>query len=80
MQRMEAPSQSGSVSRRIGGVSELERACVFLSLAMDSCRTPPNPPLGTRLTTSALLLEAFRSFWSFFLDCVLLTESACACA
>ncbi len=33
-------------------------ACVRASLAMDSCR----PPLGTRLTTSALLLEAFFLF------------------
>jgi hypothetical protein len=40
-------------------VSEGVRACVRASLAMDSCRTPPTPPLGTRLTTSALLLEAF---------------------
>jgi hypothetical protein len=70
MKLMEAPSQSGSDSRRMGGVRACERvclrACVRASLAMDSCRTPPTHPLGTRLTTSALLLEAFFPFPRFF--------------
>ena len=61
---MEALSKSGSGSRRMGGVSERECACVRASLAIGSSPTGPTPPLGTRLTTSALLLEAFSSFFS----------------
>jgi hypothetical protein len=43
------------------------------------------PPLGTRLTTSALLLEAFFFLFPLFFlfvseKCVLRLVSACACA
>jgi len=42
------------------------RACGRASLAMDSCRAAPTHPLGTRLTISVLLLEAFFPFSLFF--------------
>jgi hypothetical protein len=57
------------------------RACVRASLAMDSCRTPRTPPLGTRLTTSALASSSFFLFFSVEAEkCVLRIESAYACA
>jgi hypothetical protein len=66
MKGMEAPSQLGSGSRRLGGVSESVRACVRVSLAMQSYPTASSPPFGTRLTASVLLLESFFSCFSFF--------------
>ncbi len=60
---------------------ECVRACVRASLAMDSCRTPRTPPLGTRLTTSALAFSS--SFLLFSVEAekgVLRIESAYASA